>query len=171
MSVNVSAIDFRQRDFVERVTRTLAETGLDPTLLELEITENVLMQNVEATIATLQAIKQLGIRLAIDDFGTGYSSLSYLQKFPVDVLKIDQSFVRDLNTNSNNAKLVSSIIDLGKSLNLSIIAEGVETAEQLDFLKLHRCEEGQGFYFSKALEPEAFVRFLADSLPRHPPRS
>jgi sensor c-di-GMP phosphodiesterase-like protein len=97
--------------------------------------------------------------------------LSYLQKFPVDVLKIDQSFVRDLNTNSNNAKLVSSIIDLGKSLNLSIIAEGVETAEQLNFLKLHRCEEGQGFYFSKALEPEAFIRFLADSLPRHPPRS
>jgi diguanylate cyclase (GGDEF)-like protein len=171
MSVNVSAIDFRQRDFVERVTRTLTETGLDPTLLELEITENVLMQNVEATIATLQAIKQMGIRLAIDDFGTGYSSLSYLQKFPVDVLKIDQSFVRDLNTNSNNAKLVSSIIDLGKSLNLSIIAEGVETAEQLNFLKLHRCEEGQGFYFSKALEPEAFIRFLADSLPRHPPRS
>ncbi|SEM22121.1 MULTISPECIES: putative bifunctional diguanylate cyclase/phosphodiesterase [Pseudomonas] len=169
MSVNVSAIDFRQHDYVERLTRTLAETGLDPTLLELEITESVLMQNVDATIATLHAIKQLGVRLAIDDFGTGYSSLSYLQKFPVDVLKIDQSFVRDLGTDSNDAKLVSSIIDLGKSLNLSIIAEGVETLEQLDFLKLHQCEEGQGFYFSKAVEPDAFARFLVDSLQPHLP--
>lgn len=169
MSVNVSAIDFRQHDYVERLTRTLAETGLDPTLLELEITESVLMQNVDATIATLRAIKQLGVRLAIDDFGTGYSSLSYLQKFPVDVLKIDQSFVRDLGTDSNDAKLVSSIIDLGKSLNLSIIAEGIETAEQLDFLKRHHCEEGQGFYFSKAVEPEVFARFLADSQQPHLP--
>lgn len=169
MSVNVSAIDFRQHDYVERLTRTLAETGLDPTLLELEITESVLMQNVDATIATLRAIKQLGVRLAIDDFGTGYSSLSYLQKFPVDVLKIDQSFVRDLGTDSNDAKLVSSIIDLGKSLNLSIIAEGIETAEQLDFLKRHHCEEGQGFYFSKAVEPEVFARFLADSQRPHLP--
>ena len=163
MAVNVSAIDFRQRDFVERLSRTLSETGLAPTLLELEITESVLMQNVEATVATLQAIKQLGVRLAIDDFGTGYSSLSYLQKFPVDVLKIDQSFVRDLSTDSNDAKLVSSIIDLGRSLNLSIIAEGVETAEQLAFLKRHHCEEGQGYYFSKAVAAEEFARYLADS--------
>ncbi|OLF53196.1 putative bifunctional diguanylate cyclase/phosphodiesterase [Pseudomonas chlororaphis] len=163
MSVNVSAIDFRQRGFVDGIARTLAETGFEPTLLELEITESVLMQNVDATIATLKAIKQLGVRLAIDDFGTGYSSLSYLQKFPVDVLKIDQSFVRDLDTDNNDAKLVSSIISLGKNLNLSIIAEGVETVEQLDFLKRHQCEEGQGFYFSKAVEPEAFVRYLNDS--------
>ncbi|AJO79434.1 MULTISPECIES: GGDEF and EAL domain-containing protein [Pseudomonas] len=170
MSVNVSAIDFRQRDFVERLSRTLSETGLEPKLLELEITESVLMQNVGATIATLNAIKQLGVRLAIDDFGTGYSSLSYLQKFPVDVLKIDQSFVRDLSTDSNDAKLVSSIIDLGRSLNLSIIAEGVETLEQLDFLKQHQCEEGQGFYFSKAVEPEVFARILADSRQPPPPR-
>lgn len=170
MSVNVSAIDFRQRDFVERLSRTLSETGLEPKLLELEITESVLMQNVGATIVTLNAIKQLGVRLAIDDFGTGYSSLSYLQKFPVDVLKIDQSFVRDLSTDSNDAKLVSSIIDLGRSLNLSIIAEGVETLEQLDFLKQHQCEEGQGFYFSKAVEPEVFARILADSRQPPPPR-
>nr|WP_232374337.1 GGDEF and EAL domain-containing protein [Pseudomonas chlororaphis] len=170
MSVNVSAIDFRQRDFVERLSRTLSETGLEPKLLELEITESVLMQNVGATIATLNAIKQLGVRLAIDDFGTGYSSLSYLQKFPVDVLKIDQSFVRDLSTDSNDAKLVSSIIDLGRNLNLSIIAEGVETLEQLDFLKQHQCEEGQGFYFSKAVEPEVFARILADSRQPPPPR-
>ena len=164
MSVNVSAIDFRQRDYVERLTSTLAETGLEPSLLELEITESVLMQDVTNTINTLQAIKKLGVRLAIDDFGTGYSSLSYLQKFPVDVLKIDQSFIRDLSTDSNDAKLVSSIIDLGKNLSLSIIAEGVETAEQLNFLKRHHCEEAQGFYFSKALEPEAFADFLAESM-------
>jgi len=171
MSVNVSAIDFRQPDFVERLTRTLAETGLDSTQLELEITESVLMQNVTATITTLHALKLLGVRLAVDDFGTGYSSLSYLQRFPVDVLKIDQSFVRDLSIDSNDAKLVSSIIDLGKNLNLRIIAEGIETAEQLDFLKRHRCEEGQGFYFSKAVEPEAFALFLKASLQPHSSRS
>ncbi|WP_420232448.1 EAL domain-containing protein [Pseudomonas sp. ABY48] len=160
LSVNVSAIDFRQRGFVEGIARTLKETGLDPTQLELEITESVLMQNVDTTVAILKAIKQLGIRLAIDDFGTGYSSLSYLQKFPVDVLKIDQSFVGDLSIDSNDAKLVSTIISLGKSLNLHIIAEGVETLEQLEFLKQHQCEEAQGYYFSKAVEPQAFADWM-----------
>ncbi|WP_434569667.1 EAL domain-containing protein [Pseudomonas sp. Z3-8] len=161
LSVNVSAIDFRQRGFVEGIARTLKETGLDPTQLELEITESVLMQNIDTTVATLKAIKQLGVRLAIDDFGTGYSSLSYLQKFPVDVLKIDQSFVGDLSIDSNDAKLVSTIISLGKSLNLHIIAEGVETREQLAFLKAHQCEEAQGYYFSKAVEPQAFAQWVA----------
>ncbi|WP_434695735.1 EAL domain-containing protein [Pseudomonas sp. Z1-14] len=161
LSVNVSAIDFRQRGFVEGIARTLKETGLDPTQLELEITESVLMQNIDTTVATLKAIKQLGVRLAIDDFGTGYSSLSYLQKFPVDVLKIDQSFVGDLSIDSNDAKLVSTIISLGKSLNLHIIAEGVETREQLAFLKAHQCEEAQGYYFSKAVEPQAFAQWMA----------
>ncbi|MCE0462025.1 MULTISPECIES: GGDEF and EAL domain-containing protein [Pseudomonas] len=162
LSVNISAIDFRQRGFVEGIARTLKETGLDPTQLELEITESVLMQNIDTTVAVLKAIKQLGIRLAIDDFGTGYSSLSYLQKFPVDVLKIDQSFVGDLSIDSNDAKLVSTIISLGKSLNLHIIAEGVETLEQLEFLKLHQCEEAQGYYFSKAVEPQAFVQWMTE---------
>ncbi|NUT87911.1 EAL domain-containing protein [Pseudomonas corrugata] len=161
LSVNVSAIDFRQRGFVEGIARTLKETGLDPTQLELEITESVLMQNIDTTVAILKAIKQQGIRLAIDDFGTGYSSLSYLQKFPVDVLKIDQSFVGDLSIDSNDAKLVSTIINLGKGLNLHIIAEGVETREQLEFLKVHQCEEAQGYYFSKAVEPLAFVQWMA----------
>ncbi|MBV4550538.1 EAL domain-containing protein [Pseudomonas sp. SWRI102] len=162
LSVNVSAIDFRQRGFVDGIARTLKETGLDPTQLELEITESVLMQNIDTTVATLKAIKQLGIRLAIDDFGTGYSSLSYLQKFPVDVLKIDQSFVGDLSIDSNDAKLVSTIINLGRSLNLHIIAEGVETREQLEFLKRHQCEEAQGYYFSKAVEPQAFSQWMAE---------
>jgi diguanylate cyclase len=163
MSVNVSAIDFRQRDFVDGIVKILEQTGFDPTLLELEITESVLMQNVEATVLTLRAIKALGVRLAIDDFGTGYSSLSYLRRFPVDVLKIDQSFIRGLNSDHNDDALVSAIISLGKSLNLNIIAEGVETLEQLDFLKAHQCEEGQGYFFSKAVLPQEFVQLLTDS--------
>ncbi|MBV4497354.1 EAL domain-containing protein [Pseudomonas sp. SWRI12] len=171
LSVNVSAIDFRQRGFVEGIARTLKETGLEPTQLELEITESVLMQNVDTTVAILKAIKQLGIRLAIDDFGTGYSSLSYLQKFPVDVLKIDQSFVGDLSIDSNDAKLVSTIISLGKSLNLHIIAEGVETLEQLEFLKQHQCEEVQGYYFSKAVEPQAFADWMTEWEKRQNPFS
>ncbi|ROM67014.1 GGDEF domain-containing response regulator [Pseudomonas brassicacearum] len=171
LSVNISAIDFRQRGFVEGIARTLKETGFAPTQLELEITESVLMQNIDTTVATLKAIKQLGIRLAIDDFGTGYSSLSYLQKFPVDVLKIDQSFVGDLSIDSNDAKLVSTIISLGKSLNLHIIAEGVETREQLEFLKLHQCEEAQGYYFSKAVEPQAFVEWMTEWETRQNPFS
>ena len=169
LSVNVSTIDFRQRGFVEGIARTLKETGLDPTQLELEITESVLMQNVDTTVAILKAVKRLGIRLAIDDFGTGYSSLSYLQKFPVDVLKIDQSFVGDLSIDSNDAKLVSTIISLGKSLNLHIIAEGVETLEQLEFLKAHQCEEAQGYYFSKAVEPQAFALWMSEWEQRHTP--
>ena len=165
MSVNVSAIDFRQWDFVDGIEQILKDTGLDPALLELEITEGVLMQNIDATVTALNRIKALGVRLAIDDFGTGYSSLSYLRRFPVDVLKIDQSFIRSLGSDSNDAALVSAIISLGRSLKLTIIAEGVETLQQLDFLKAHQCEEGQGYYFSKAVEPEAFVRYLRSVQP------
>ncbi|MHC8383411.1 putative bifunctional diguanylate cyclase/phosphodiesterase [Pseudomonas sp. LB3P14] len=165
MSVNMSAIDFRQRDFVEGIELILEQTGMDPTQLELEITEGVLMQNVETTVSALNRIKALGVRLAIDDFGTGYSSLSYLRRFPIDVLKIDQSFIRGLSSDSNDAALVSAIISLGRSLKLTIIAEGVETLEQLDFLKAHQCEEGQGYYFSKAVEPDAFVRYLGSVNP------
>lgn len=160
MSVNVSAIDFRQRDFVEGIEQILQQTGMDPALLELEITEGVLMQNVDATMVALNRLKALGVRLAIDDFGTGYSSLSYLQRFPIDVLKIDQSFIRGLGRDSNDAALVGAIISLGKSLNLTVIAEGVETLEQLNFLKALHCEEGQGYYFSKAVDPDAFVQYL-----------
>ncbi|MBH3405281.1 EAL domain-containing protein [Pseudomonas glycinae] len=165
MSVNTSAIDFRQRHFVESIEQVLAQTGLDPRLLELEITEGVLMQNVDATMSALNRLKALGVRLAIDDFGTGYSSLSYLRRFPIDVLKIDQSFIRGLSHDSSDAALVGAIISLGKSLNLNVIAEGVETAHQLAFLKDHHCEEGQGYYFSKALPVDAFARLLASAQP------
>lgn len=160
VSVNISAIDFRQRDFVSNLATILEQTGLAPALLELEITESVLMQNVEDTIAILHEIKKMGVRLAIDDFGTGYSSLSYLRRFPVDVLKIDQSFVRGLGENTQDMQLISAIISLGKSLDLNIIAEGVETVEQLEFLKARHCEEGQGYLFSKAVAAEDFARLL-----------
>ncbi|MFN3355801.1 MAG: putative bifunctional diguanylate cyclase/phosphodiesterase [Pseudomonas sp.] len=160
VSVNISAIDFRQRDFVDKLTAILKQTGLPPAQLELEITESVLMQNVDETVETLQRVKAMGIRLALDDFGTGYSSLSYLRRFPIDVLKIDQSFVRGLNVNSQDAQLISAIIGMGKSLELTIIAEGVETAEQLDFLRAQNCEEGQGFLFSKAVPAKDFAQLL-----------
>ncbi|MCU1763320.1 EAL domain-containing protein [Pseudomonas sp. 14P_8.1_Bac3] len=165
MSVNMSAIDFRQRDFVDGIEQILEQTGLEPALLELEITEGVLMQNIETTVTSLNRLKAMGVRLAIDDFGTGYSSLSYLRRFPIDVLKIDQSFIRGLSNDSSDAALVSAIISLGRSLKLTIIAEGVETLEQLDFLKAHQCEEGQGYYFSKAVEPDAFARYLESVKP------
>ena len=160
MSVNISAIDFRQRDFVANLAAILKHTGLPPNQLELEITESVLMQNVDETVAILQSIKAMGVRLALDDFGTGYSSLSYLRRFPIDVLKIDQSFVRGLGVNSQDEQLISAIIGMGKSLELNIIAEGVETIEQLNFLQAQQCEEGQGFLFSKALPSKDFVQLL-----------
>jgi diguanylate cyclase (GGDEF)-like protein len=165
ISVNISALDFRQRDFVANLAVTLEHTGLAPHLLELEITESVLMQNVEDTLTTLRGIKTLGVRLSIDDFGTGYSSLSYLRRFPIDVLKIDQSFIRSLSNNTQDAQLISAIISLGKSLELNIIAEGVETLEQLAFLKAHQCEEGQGFLFSKAVAADDFARLLQAGQP------
>jgi diguanylate cyclase (GGDEF)-like protein len=168
MSVNISAVEFRQRDFLKGIHQVLEETGITPNLLELEITESVFMQDIDSTIAILQAIKGMGIRLTIDDFGTGYSSLSYLQRFPIDVLKIDQSFVRNLNTSSNDTALVSAIIRLGKSLKLTVIAEGIETLEQLEFLRAHQCDEGQGYYFSKAVDASAFATLLiANSMSGH----
>ncbi|WP_460131234.1 putative bifunctional diguanylate cyclase/phosphodiesterase [Pseudomonas sp. S1_E04] len=160
ISVNISAIDLRQHDFVDKLAAILNETGLPATLLELEITERVLMQNVDDTVQMLNRIKAMGVRLALDDFGTGYSSLSYLRRFPIDVLKIDQSFVQGLHENSQDAQLISAIIGMGRSLELSIIAEGVETVEQLNFLKTLQCEEGQGFLFSKAVTAKDFAQLL-----------
>lgn len=160
ISVNISAIDFRQRDFVDNLVAILKQTDMQPHLLELEITESVLMQNVEETVKTLHTIKAMGVRLALDDFGTGYSSLSYLRRFPIDVLKIDQSFVRGLNVNNQDEQLINAIIGMGRSLKLTIIAEGVETLDQLSFLQAQLCEEGQGFLFSKAVPAKDFAQLL-----------
>jgi diguanylate cyclase (GGDEF)-like protein len=164
MAVNVSVSEFRDEHFLEGVREALIETGLEPHLLELEITESILMKDVAATTALLRGLKNLGVKIAIDDFGTGYSSLSYLKRFPVDTLKIDQSFVRDVTTVAEDAAIVSAVIALGKSLGLRVVAEGVETPEQRAFLQAHGCDEGQGHYFSQAIAAEAFARLLTSGI-------
>ncbi|MFZ6769193.1 GGDEF/EAL domain-containing response regulator [Undibacterium sp. Di26W] len=162
ISVNISAVEFRRQDFVEGVNTILIETGLPPTCLQLEITESVLMRNAESSIAILEQLKNMGIQLAIDDFGTGYSSLSYLNQFPIDVLKIDQSFVQDIGNNKtdSNGVIASAVIAMGNSLKQKVIAEGVEQEEQLSFLKEQHCEEGQGYIFSRPVGAEQFEKLL-----------
>ena len=161
MAVNLSTIQLRDPSLLDMLQRVLRETGLPGTSLELEITESVLLQNADATIDALQRIKALGIHLAIDDFGTGYSSLSYLKRFPIDTLKIDQSFVRDLTTNPDDAALTTSIILMGKSLGLNVVAEGVETRSQVAFLQVLECDEAQGYLFGKPMDAEAMKTLLA----------
>jgi diguanylate cyclase (GGDEF)-like protein/PAS domain S-box-containing protein len=168
ISVNVSAAEFRDKAFVKHVATILAETGIDASYLDLELTEGVLMANAESTGATLQALKAMGIHLAVDDFGTGYSSLSYLRQFPIDVLKIDQSFVRQITSDPDDSPIVSAIIDMAKNLKQRVIAEGIETQEQLAFLQARHCAEGQGYLFSQPLPASEFgrllERFVADTV-------
>ncbi|MDP2785113.1 MAG: EAL domain-containing protein [Sulfurimicrobium sp.] len=164
VAVNLSGVQLRQRDFVDSVRAVLAETGLAPALLELEITESVLMEQAEETLSTLHQLKEIGVRLAIDDFGTGYSSLSYLKRFPVDTLKIDQSFVRDVTSDPDDAALVTGIIALAHSLRLKVVAEGVETAEQRDFLVRSDCDFIQGYLLSQPVPPEVFERNMLDAV-------
>jgi diguanylate cyclase (GGDEF)-like protein/PAS domain S-box-containing protein len=160
LSVNISARQFKRRDLVQLVSRALADTGLPASRLELELTESLVMENAEEFIETLNALKQLGISLSVDDFGTGYSSLSYLKRFPVDRLKIDQSFVRDIGTDPDDAAIARVVIQLGHSLGLRVTAEGVETAEQLQFLREHECDEVQGYLFSRPLTAEKVTEML-----------
>jgi EAL domain-containing protein (putative c-di-GMP-specific phosphodiesterase class I) len=150
VAVNVSAVQFRQ-DFPETVRRVLHETGLAPQYLELELTESLLLSNADVVFSVLHQLTAMGLRLAIDDFGTGYSSLSYLKQFPVSKLKIDRSFIRDLAVNPDEAAITTAIISMAKSLNLKVIAEGVENEAQMAFLRAHQCDEIQGYYFSKPL--------------------
>ncbi len=156
VSVNVSGKQFRQPDFVETVERILQETGFDPRWLELELTESVIMEDVQTAILTLTDLKIRNINLAIDDFGTGYSSLIYLKHFPIDRIKIAQEFVRDIPTDPDDAAIVEAIIAMARTLNLSVIAEGVEKQEQLQLLRWHRCSEMQGYYFAKPMEVQDF---------------
>jgi diguanylate cyclase (GGDEF)-like protein/PAS domain S-box-containing protein len=160
VSVNVSGVEFRSSGFLTQIVDTLEETRLDPSYLEVELTESVLMAEVEATTSVLHALNALGVQLAIDDFGTGSSSLSYLRYFPIHTLKIDKSFVREITSGSPIAPLVSAVISMGKSLNLEVIAEGVETRDQVAFLKTEGCAEGQGYYFSRPLPSRQFARLL-----------
>ncbi|HYD82051.1 MAG TPA: EAL domain-containing protein [Paucimonas sp.] len=161
VSVNVSAVQLRGNTLVAAVRHALGESGLEPRWLELEITESALAHNIESAIAVVTELKALGIRIAIDDFGTGYSSLSYLKRFPIDKLKIDQSFVRDLTSHSDDAAITQAIIAMARQLGMRVIAEGVETAEQLDFLRRNQCDEAQGYLFSRPLAAEAMTRYLA----------
>ncbi len=160
VSSNLSARLFRRLDLVEMIAGVLRETGLDPDLLDLELTESSVMSDAETATATLRGLRELGAHVSIDDFGTGYSSLSYLKSLPVDYLKIDQSFVRDATAEPNDAAIVMAIITLAHSLNLKVIAEGVETDEQFRFLRLLRCDEAQGYLFSKPVPAEDFARLL-----------
>lgn len=161
VSVNLSAKQFTQSNLEETVAKILLQTKLEPNYLELEITESM-TANIDRTITTLQKLKKLGVHISIDDFGTGFSSLNYLQKFPVNTLKIDQSFVRSLQNNPNDETIVKTIISMAHNLNLSVVAEGIETKEQLIFLQQHLCDEGQGFLFTKALSAQELEGSLTE---------
>jgi diguanylate cyclase (GGDEF)-like protein len=154
VAVNVSAAEFGDKDFISGVRAVLIATGVEPANLELELTESVLMQDAESTVRTLGALKIMGVTLAIDDFGTGYSSFTYLRRFPVDALKLDQSFVQEITEDPGDATIVSAMINVANSLNQRVIAEGVETRAQLKFLQSHGCGEGQGYYFSHPVAAE-----------------
>jgi diguanylate cyclase (GGDEF)-like protein len=160
VSVNLSARQFVQADLLSTIERVLAETGMNPRLLELELTESLIMPNAEDTIETLNALKKMGMQISVDDFGTGYSSLSYLKRFPIDTLKIDQSFVRDMDHDADDCALVSAIIAMAHNLKLDVVAEGVEKIEQLKFLQGYNCDYVQGFLFGKPMPAEEFRRLL-----------
>jgi EAL domain-containing protein (putative c-di-GMP-specific phosphodiesterase class I) len=160
VSVNLSARQFQQHNIANLVTQVLAETGLEPRYLELELTESTIMRNAEEAVRMLNELHALGIGLAIDDFGTGYSSLSYLKRFPVDRLKIDRSFVSDIGISNDDETITSAIIALAHSLKMQVIAEGVETSAQLDFLKERACDEMQGYFFAKPLPRDAIPGML-----------
>ncbi len=161
ISVNVAAAQFGHPKLLDQVADVLAKTGLDPQHLELEITESVLMQDSETTTAMLRALKKMGIKISLDDFGTGYSSLSYLSRFPIDILKIDKSFIHGINRNSDDYAIVRAITALARSLNLSVVAEGIELTEQLDSLRREKCDRVQGYLFSKPLPAHEFMAFIS----------
>lgn len=160
VAVNLSAAQFKRRDFLSSVTETLTNSGLDPHYLDLDLTESIVMGDAETAIGILRSLKEIGISISVDDFGTGYSSLSHLRRFPIDTLKINQSFVRDLTTDVDDAAITAAIISMAKSLRLRVVAEDVETKEQLDFLRGQGCDSVQGFYYYPALPAEEFARIL-----------
>jgi EAL domain-containing protein (putative c-di-GMP-specific phosphodiesterase class I) len=160
VAVNVSARQLDSDEFVAIVQHAVADSGLDPRVLTLEITETALMRDAQDTARRLAAIKQLGVRIAIDDFGTGYSSLSHLQRFPVDALKIDRSFLSQLAENPEGETLIRTLVQLGKALSIETLAEGIERRQELALLQEENCDSGQGYLFAKPLEPQDAERFL-----------
>jgi EAL domain-containing protein (putative c-di-GMP-specific phosphodiesterase class I) len=169
VSVNISARQFVERNLIDRVNHALQESGLEPMYLELELTESLIMQDLQQAISKMKALQSMGTSLSIDDFGTGYSSLAALKSFPIARLKIDQSFVRDLPDNENDKAIATAVISLGHKLNLKVIAEGVETEEQQAFLRENGCDEIQGYFFSKAVSAEEIGQLLR--MPRLPQSS
>jgi diguanylate cyclase (GGDEF)-like protein len=162
VAVNISAMEFRSDKFVSDVLETLRETHLAPSSLELELTESVLMKHPESAAAIMRTLRETGVQVAVDDFGTGYSSLSYLRKLPIDTLKIDQSFVRSVADGGDDAAIVTAVLSMARTLKLQVVAEGVETKEEMAFFRAHDCGQAQGYYFSQPLPHEQFVDLLAE---------
>jgi EAL domain-containing protein (putative c-di-GMP-specific phosphodiesterase class I) len=162
LAVNVSAVQFRQTDFVEQVCYALEKTAIKPSYLKLELTESLVLEDVNDTIEKIQTLKALGVLFSMDDFGTGYSSLAYLSKLPLDQLKIDQSFVINIGVKESDAVIVQTIIGMAKNLGMEVIAEGVETEQQRDFLELNGCTHYQGYLFGKPVPLEAFEQLLRE---------
>jgi len=160
VAVNVSAVQFRQENFPDFIQNVLRETALDPQYLELELTESALLTNKDVTFSILERLKGMGLKLAVDDFGIGYSSLSYLKTFPVSKLKIDRSFVNDIGVHADDEAIALAIISMAKSLNLKVVAEGVETERQMAFLRKHDCDQIQGYYFSKPISPDQLTAMV-----------
>ncbi|MGD1015752.1 MAG: EAL domain-containing protein, partial [Roseiarcus sp.] len=158
--VNVSARQFRDKSLISRVVSALRDSGLEAKYLELEMTESMIMLDVELAVATMKGLQELGVHLSIDDFGTGYSSLSALKNFPVSRLKIDKTFINDVTTNENDTAVASAVISLGQKLNLRVIAEGVETDDQLAFLRANNCDEMQGYHFSRPIPAQEIEELL-----------
>ena len=170
MAVNLSPRQFKDPDLVDHLSRVFSETGMPPELLEIEITESMMMTDVEGAVAKLSAIRELGVRLAIDDFGTGYSSLAQLKRFPIDTLKVDRSFIRDIPDDAGNNAITEAIIALGRSLGVTVVAEGVETSAQQAFLRTRACHEMQGYIFSKPVPADEFEKLLRTYVPAPQPQ-
>jgi EAL domain-containing protein (putative c-di-GMP-specific phosphodiesterase class I) len=166
MSVNLSMRQLNDESLVREIKSVLEETGMDPSLLELEVTESAIMHNATRAVEVLTAIKDLGVRLAIDDFGTGYSSLAHLKRFPIDTLKVDRSFIREVPNDAEDKAIAEAIIAMGKTLSLTVVAEGVETPQQQAFLSERLCDEMQGYYFSTPVAAQDFAELLRSHDPK-----
>jgi EAL domain-containing protein (putative c-di-GMP-specific phosphodiesterase class I) len=165
MAVNASAVELWKEDFLDGLSAIIEKTGLEPTSLILELTESVLMRDAEVAVSVLHALREKGVKVSIDDFGTGYSSLGYLRRFPLDALKIDQSFVRQITVAGEDTAIVTAVIGMAQGLKLRVIAEGVETLEELEFLRARHCDAAQGYYFSRPVPAEQFAELLRTGIP------
>ena len=166
IALNLSAVQFKQKDLVEDIAARLREHGVSGEMLELELTESLFMEDVNATSKTLHRLKDLGVSLAVDDFGTGYSSLSYLKRYPIDKIKIDRSFIRDVPVDADDVAITRAIISLGNSLGLKVVGEGVETPSQRQFLEENHCDQIQGFLISRPLDPQSMLSWLKRPVPQ-----